>query len=214
MESENRHQANDINLQLLQSVVYAYGIVSKSKIRKYSPAKIYKLDWLAKILGIKLGLIISGTEHHSAWNVFARWDLSLPLRLGHVFTGHLIIRNSWPTLPRLGLRFQNLIPSDSDMVKACKAGDITRVRDLLDVKTVHPNDKTPDNMTVFRVRSQNFRSPHSKKRLIVLFSMQYIQAILPLYSCSWITAPIQTYLTGISSRLYIPGMSTNDVNWL
>ena len=153
MESENRQQEIRISPQLFESIIHTYNIVTKFRLRKYSVAHVYKWEWLANIVGIKLGLIKSKTrEQHDTWNVFVRWNLSLPLSLGHVITGHMIIRDSWATLPRLGLRFQNTIPQHSDVIKACEASDITRIRDILNAKAVHPNDRTPDNMTVFRVR--------------------------------------------------------------
>ena len=182
MESAKQQQINPVNLQLLESLVHTYTIVSKLKIQQPSIAHRSQWDWLAKILGVKLGLIISGTEPQSSWDVYARWDLKLPLRLGHVVTGHFIVRNSWPTLSKLKLSPQNIIPPNSETIKACESGDIARIQQLLSSKAVHPNDRTPDNLTVLRV-SLHFDRHYSTTKLSLSSSMGYAQVIQRSCSC-------------------------------
>ena len=133
--------------------MYTYSMVSKLKIRERRAAQIYFSKWwLANALGIKLGYIVSKTHNKSAWNIFVRWHLKLPLGLGRVVAGQAVIRDFYHlSLPNLGLRPQNIIPQDSDIIDACENGEILRIQDILSAKKAHPNDRTPDNLTVFRV---------------------------------------------------------------
>ena len=172
MESAKRQPEIRVSPQLLKSLVHTHSIISKLKIQKPSIAHRSQWDLLPKILGVKLGLIISGTEPQSSWDVYARWDLRLPLGLGHAVTGQLIIRNSWPTLSRLRMSPQNTIPQNSEIIKACESGDIARIQHLLSSKAVHPNDRTPDNFTVLRV-SLLSDPLYSTTELILVFSMVY-----------------------------------------
>lgn len=45
-------------------------------------------------------------------------------------------------------------PENSSIISACQNGDIAQVRSLLCENKAHPNDRTSDNITVFRVRNQ------------------------------------------------------------
>ena len=150
MESTER-QKEIQDSQLCHRVMYTYNLIVNLKIKERRAAKIYHCNWLAKVLGVKLCLITLRTRHHSARNVISRWHLRLPLGLGHVVTGDLIMRDSWLSFPRLGLKPQNIIPPDSEIIKACEADDITGIRNLVGARAAHPNDRTPDNLTVFRV---------------------------------------------------------------
>ena len=201
MESAKRQQEVRERLQLIESLVQQYSTVSKLKIRKPSIAHVYQCDWLAKILGVELELIISGTESQSCWDVYARWDLKLPMRLGHVATCQLSSRNTWPKIPKLRLSPQNTIPPNSEIIKACESGDIARIQHLLSMKAVHPNDRTPDNLTVLRV-SLLFDPRYSANELNLASSMGYAQVIQRSCSCFWTTALIRTLRSGNTRRTY------------
>ena len=151
MEATNRQEEIQVSLRLLESIVLTYNNVANLKIRKYSAPREYKWESLAKTLGIKLSLITLRTQHRNSLNFFARWHLQLPLRLGYVATCHFIRRYSWPIIPKLRLSPQNIIPSNSEIIKACESSDIASIKRLLSAKAAHPNDKTPDNLTVFWV---------------------------------------------------------------
>ena len=123
---------------------------AKQYIRKRIAGQVYHWGWLAKCLGIKSGVIISKVRNRRT-RIFARWPLYLPFGLSQVFTGSLLMEDLIPLLPRVVLTPQNVISSDSKIIKVCESGDITEIQKLLKDKEFHPNDRTPDGLTVFRV---------------------------------------------------------------
>ena len=160
VELTKRQNENQESFRLLRSVMYTYIIVTKLKVRQRRFTRVHHLEWMAKVLGINIHLILAETGYRSALNMFARWHFRLPLGLGRVLTGHLKIRDSGMWLPRLALRPQNIIPHDSDIIKACQSGAIAEIQAILSAKKAHPNDKTLDNDTVFWVGRYVFWLDH------------------------------------------------------
>ena len=111
---------------------------------------MYEWNWLAKYLGINFGVIVSKVPNRRT-HIFARWPLYLPFGLSQVVTGSLLIQYLVPSLPKVVSRTQNVISPDSKAIKACESGNIPEIQRLLRDKQFHPNDRTPDDLTVFRV---------------------------------------------------------------
>ena len=59
----------------------------------------------------------------------------------------------WQSLgvPSLYLRVRNIIPEDADIIQACKAGDVLKVRELLRDGKARVNDITVTNETILTV---------------------------------------------------------------
>jgi hypothetical protein len=55
----------------------------------------------------------------------------------------------------LNIRMQNVIPNDSEIVKACKRGDVLAARDILKCREACPNDITESNETLLMVCRAN-----------------------------------------------------------
>jgi hypothetical protein len=51
----------------------------------------------------------------------------------------------------LNIRVQNIVPSDSEIVVACKKGDVLAVRELLRCRRANPNDMAETNETLLMV---------------------------------------------------------------
>jgi hypothetical protein len=51
----------------------------------------------------------------------------------------------------LSIRVQNVVPSDSEIVVACKRGDVLAVRELLKFRRASPNDIAETNETLLMV---------------------------------------------------------------
>ena len=84
-------------------------------------------------------------------HISARWPLYLPFGLSQVVRGSLLIQDLIPSIPKVVSRPQNVISSESKIIKPCESGDIPEIQKLLSYKLFHPNDRTPDDLTVFRV---------------------------------------------------------------
>ena len=136
---------------LYPTVVYTSSLVANSYIREKRFAQVCRWDWLAKYLGIRMGVIMSKRRDGMTFNLFARWPLRLPLGLSQVVTGQMLLQQGFPSLPSLWVRPQNVIPSDSEIIQACWKSDIDRIREILTNRQAHPNDRTPEDLTVFRV---------------------------------------------------------------
>ena len=131
--------------------IFKDSLVSKLHIRERRTAQVHHCNWLARILNIKAGVIISNAKDRRNWKLFTRWSLRLPLGLSQVVIGQMKIQNCLPSLPKLVLRPQNVISCDSEVIQACQLCDIKKLREILGSKQAHPNDRTPDDLTVFRV---------------------------------------------------------------
>ncbi len=140
-------------------------------VRERIAGQIYEWDWSAKCLGIKSGVIISKVRNRRT-HIFARWTLYLPFGLSRVVTGSLLIQDLIPSLPKVVSRPQNVVSSDSKIMKACESGDIAEIQKLLRDKKFHPNDRTPDDLTVFRVRWQAIEEPPCHNRINHLFQVR------------------------------------------
>lgn len=139
------------NLRLYRDTVYIHSLVSRLYIRERRTAQVHYWNWLAKILDVKAGIIMSGAKDRRTWKLFARWPLGLPLGLSQVFIGQMTIQNCLPSLLKLVLRPQNVISCDSEIIQACQLCDMKKLREIFETKQAHPNDRTPDDLTVFRV---------------------------------------------------------------
>ena len=146
-----RQRLLEDNLRLWRDTVYIHSLVSRLYIRERRTAQVHYWNWLAKILDVKAGIMLSGAKDRRTWKLFARWPLELPLGLSQVFIGQMTIQNCLPSLPKLVLRPQKVISCDSEIIQACQLCDIKKLREILGTKQAHPNDRTPDDLTVFRV---------------------------------------------------------------
>jgi hypothetical protein len=119
-------------------------------------ALVHKFDnWMTNYLGIDLSLIVSRDERRNVYNAHFRWPLKGALVLDWSLT------SSWPTWPqftfRSKFRVQNIVPADSEIVKICSRADrinddsLSQIRELFLSGKAHPNDTTPDNLTLMRV---------------------------------------------------------------
>lgn len=100
---------------------------------------------------------MSTAKDQSIWTIFARWPLLLPFGLSQAITAQMLFQNGLPSFPKLGLRPQSIVPNDSEIIRACEAGDITRIQGMFKTREAHPNDRTTDDLTVLRVGAQAFR---------------------------------------------------------
>jgi hypothetical protein len=119
-------------------------------------ALVHKFDnWMTNYLGLDASLIISRDERRNVYSAYFRW----PLKGAWVLSGSLT--SSWPTWPELSIRskfrVQNTVPADADIVKACSIADriddtsLIKIKELFSSGKAHPNDTTPDNLTLMRV---------------------------------------------------------------
>lgn len=133
-------------------------------VRERIAGDVYEWNWLAKSLGIKAGVIISKVRNRRT-HVFVRWPLYLPFGLSQVVTGSLLVQDLIPSLPKVVSRPQNVMSSESKVFKACESGNIAEIQKLLKDRQFHPNDRTPDDLTVFRVRWQAIEEPSCHNRI-------------------------------------------------
>ena len=143
---------------LYPTVVYIYRLLPSTYIRERRVAQVRYWNWLAKYLGIKSGVIISTAKDQSTFTTFARWPLLLPFGFSQVITAQFLFQNGLPCLPKLGLRPQTVVSKDSEIIRACEAGDITGIQRLFKIRQAQPNDRTTDDLTVLRVSTPAFRS--------------------------------------------------------
>ncbi|KAH8594112.1 ankyrin repeat-containing domain protein [Bisporella sp. PMI_857] len=136
-----------------------------SEKRQSSPlnALVHKFDnWLTNYFGIDAIFIVSKDDHKNVYSAYVKWHFSGSCILNGSFT------SSWPTWPELAVRskfrVQNIVPADSEIVKACSLADgidvalLNKIKELFSSGKAHPNDTTPDNLTLLRfaVRGGNF----------------------------------------------------------
>ena len=120
-------------------------------------ALVHKFDnWMTNCLGLDASIIISRDERRNVYGAYFRW----PLKGAWVLKGSFT--SSWPTWPeftiRSKFRVQNIVPADSEVVKTCSladridGGSLIKIKELFSSRKAHPNDTTPDNLTLMRVR--------------------------------------------------------------
>jgi hypothetical protein len=122
---------------------------------RYSQSVSIPESW-KQVLSSEVLLIRSENEFQTAYQLYARlpvfwfWGqkafiLSTSLRR---------MRTVWPNFQVLNgsLSFCNLVPVDSEVVKACKRGDIIAVRDLFRAHKASPTDVTDDDKSLLWVR--------------------------------------------------------------
>jgi len=71
-------------------------------------------------------------------------------------------------IPRLWVKVKNVVPEDSEIFKACKAGNVVAVRDIFQTRKASLNDITPRNETLLTVSSL--------PQLSVEIYLQFVQA--------------------------------------
>ena len=142
-------------LKSQQNAVYTQSLASRQYNRERTIAEIHLWDNLAGSLGIRLAIIISKGKNHRV-QLFARWPLKLPFGFSQVITVYFVIQNPLPSIPKVVLNPQSILSPDSQMIKACETANIPWIRELLGSRRAHPNDRTPDNLTMFRVCQQCF----------------------------------------------------------
>ena len=138
-------------LELYRNVNYTFNLVANSYVRERRGSQIRQWKWLAQLIGLKIGIVTTFAAKSNTSTIFAHWALRLPLGLSQVLTAHIIFRNYLPSLPRLALRPQNVIPPNSAVIQACQTCDVAGLQQLLATRQAHPNDCTPEGLTVFRV---------------------------------------------------------------
>ena len=150
-DSVERHEELKSAIEQYQSLESTNQFVSGYYIRERRISRVSSWSLLTKIMGLKLGVIRSENKEGDSWNFRARWPLKLPFRLGCVITAHTVIRGSLLSLPTFGLRPQSTVSTDSAIIKACQTSDVPWLQGILETRQGHPNDRTPDDLTVFRV---------------------------------------------------------------
>ena len=159
---------------LYPTVIYTHRLISSKYIRERRVAEVLHWTWLAKYLGIKSGVIKSPAKDQSMLTIFARWPLSLPFGLSQVITAQMLFQNGLPCLPKLGLRPQAIVAKDSEIIRACEAGDIDGIKEIFKQRQAHPNDRTTDDLTVLRVGAPAFSViPEVGLKTDIAQSMQY-----------------------------------------
>ena len=138
-------------LQLYRDTTCIQRQVTSHYVRERKTAQVYQWDWSAKFPGIKLGVILPQLRVRKMFKVFAKWNVKLPFGLSQIVRAQLNVQDYFPSIPKLSLRPRRIISVDSEIILACEASDILKIQDLLTSRQAHPNDRTPDNLTVFRV---------------------------------------------------------------
>jgi hypothetical protein len=100
-------------------------------------------------LGIQVCLIASKFRGNNKYNLSLRW----PLIGWKVLNGRVSSTwSSWYTPSfRPCFRVQNVVPTDSEVVKASCNNDPSKLNELLLSGAAHPNDTTEDNLTLLYV---------------------------------------------------------------
>lgn len=102
-----------------------------------------------RYLGIQVCLITSEIGGEARHRIFIRCPLIGPKALNGRISASW---RSWFT-PSFHpcFRVQNIIPESSDIVEACRVGDISTMRELFLSGGAHPNDTTSENLTLLYV---------------------------------------------------------------
>lgn len=121
----------------------------------YLPSK-RPLGSLGSYMGIDVVVASAYNSNMSACRIFfkvplpgffARQTLWLDLSLASF--------HSWSfAIERAICGVSNIIPSDSEVVEACRRGDLSCVQKLFNSKRAGPNDYTPDGRPILRVSTQ------------------------------------------------------------
>jgi hypothetical protein len=141
-------QVKDQIQDLRNTMIYQGHHLSKTR---HSQPKIYRWESLYETLGIRARVITSEKDSCSIRDTFVNFPVPLPFGYNQTMDVKLSFHGCWPSLPSIRLRPQRVIPVDSDIISACLRGDTTRAAILLRAGDAHPNDRTPENITVFRV---------------------------------------------------------------
>ncbi|KAL1593761.1 hypothetical protein SLS60_010493 [Paraconiothyrium brasiliense] len=113
-------------------------------------------DFWSKVFGSEVELTTSNNEYQRAYDIYAK--LPLPAFTGRkAFLVTLSMRRAWGFWPNVsllggGLNFVNIIPMESEIVAACRRGDIVAVRTLFSARKAAPNDMTSESGTLIYVR--------------------------------------------------------------
>jgi hypothetical protein len=112
--------------------------------RLWSDTRVHR--WIFDYLGINLNLIVSRVDGQSSQNVI----LQCPISSNKVLKVRIqSLRPPWPNfLIYPCFKIQNIVPCDSEMVKACRSGNTTKMRELISAGWATPDDTTVDRVTV------------------------------------------------------------------
>lgn len=112
--------------------------------------------WKHQLSG-DFALNTSKNEYQAAYELYARIPIFTP-RGRMAFVLSLSLRKLHGYLPNVsvlggGINFLNMVPADSEIVSACKSGDILAVRNLFREKKAAPNDMCVSGRTLLYVSS-------------------------------------------------------------
>ena len=138
--------------RLFRILVLARDAASTLYMRKRLCSQVYRYDWLAHNLRLTMHAVVSEGCQASVDTLCLQCSMHLPFGMTWVLTAWWLFEGLRPSLPKIVLSPQNYIPSSAKIISACQSCDIRVIRELLETRQGHPNDRTTDNMTVFRVR--------------------------------------------------------------
>ncbi|KAH7330013.1 ankyrin repeat-containing domain protein [Rhexocercosporidium sp. MPI-PUGE-AT-0058] len=130
---------------LLDLLSYTLAI-AHPRSNRYVGSKIHWSKWLNRYFGMKASLIVSRGDFHNTYTMFFRW----PLIWTRVITGRMTIHGLWPNRLSMSLRPLQIISYESPIIEACKNNDLGVIQELFATDKAHPNDTTPDNLTLLR----------------------------------------------------------------
>ena len=117
----------------------------------WTSIKFLEHSWL-RFLGFEAVVSIYGNDYQTTYDCSARQTI-LGLK---IFCLDLCVRR-FPlaglglSIVSSGIKVKNIVPEDSLIINACKAGDVILVRELFRAGKASPNDITPDNSNPLRV---------------------------------------------------------------
>ena len=138
--------------RLFRILVLARDAASTLYMRKRLCSQVYRYDWLAHNLRLTMHAVVSEGCQASVDTLCLQCSMHLPFGMTWVLTAWWLFEGLRPSLPKIVLSPQNYISSSAKIISACQSCNITVIRELLETRQGHPNDRTADNMTVFRVR--------------------------------------------------------------
>jgi hypothetical protein len=145
-------KARDLETGLIRDYEHAPQTILASSQRCEPITEARVAQWNTRIseyLGVNVYWIVSKVEGKNRYNVFLRW----PTIWSRVLNGRII--SSWPSWPSLSIypsfKVQNIIQTDSLIVRACRRNDLQSIQELFSSGRAHPNDTTSENRTLLYV---------------------------------------------------------------
>lgn len=122
-------------------------IIPPQQRNNLSETRVHR--WRSCYFGMNVDLVVSQFDGQNLHNVILRCLISS----NKVLKGRIqTLRPPWPSLliyPCFGI--QNIVPSDSSIVEACRQGSTAGIKELISSGQAHPNDTTVDKITVLHV---------------------------------------------------------------